>query len=127
MKGRVYAVPHRQGTQAGRLPASSVLRPGGVLRQPDLPSPDTGGGTHPTAPGPEPKHRATQEDHYDFRAQSDLKEYKGKLQSVIEDLDLPNPVIRSHYGHGFAQQYVRDDRLLRTRACHQQRPRLRRE
>jgi hypothetical protein len=23
-------------------------------------------------------------------------------------------VIRSHYGHGFAKQYVRDDRLLRT-------------
>src|ERR1039457_3455616 len=33
---------------------------------------------------------------------------------VIEDLDLPNPVIRSHYGHGFAKQYVRDDRILRT-------------
>ena len=42
------------------------------------------------------------------------KPYKGKLQSVIEDLDLPNPVIRSHYGHGFAKQYVRDGRLLRT-------------
>lgn len=42
------------------------------------------------------------------------KKYKGKLQTVIEDLDLPNPVIRSHYGHGFAKQYVRDDRLLRT-------------
>jgi hypothetical protein len=42
------------------------------------------------------------------------KEYKGKLQTVIEDLDLPNPVIRSHYGHGFVKQYVRDDRLLRT-------------
>ena len=42
------------------------------------------------------------------------KEYKGKLQTVIEDLDLPHPVIRSHYGHGFAKQYVRDDRLLRT-------------
>lgn len=42
------------------------------------------------------------------------KEYKGKLQTVIEDLDLPNPVIRSHYGHGFAKQYVRDNRLLRT-------------
>ena len=42
------------------------------------------------------------------------REYKGKLQSVIEDLGLPNPVIRSHYGHGFAKQYVRDDRLLRT-------------
>jgi len=34
------------------------------------------------------------------------KQYKGKLQTVIEDLDLPNPVIRSHYGHGFAKQYV---------------------
>ena len=42
------------------------------------------------------------------------KEYKGKLQTVMEDLDPPNPVIRSHYGHGFAKQYVRDDRLLRT-------------
>ncbi len=42
------------------------------------------------------------------------KEYKGKLQTVIEDLDLPNPVIRSHYGRGFAKQYVRDDRILRT-------------
>ncbi|MGO9259687.1 MAG: hypothetical protein ACLQU1_25745 [Bryobacteraceae bacterium] len=42
------------------------------------------------------------------------REYKGKLQSVIEDLNLPNPVIRSHYGNGFAKQYVRDDRLLRT-------------
>jgi hypothetical protein len=42
------------------------------------------------------------------------KQYKGKLQTVIEDLDLPNPVIRSHYGHGFAKQYVRDSRLLRT-------------
>src|SRR5438132_384699 len=42
------------------------------------------------------------------------KQYKGKLQTVIEDLDLPNPVIRSHYGHGSAKQYVRDNRLLRT-------------
>src|ERR1700732_1395690 len=42
------------------------------------------------------------------------KRYKGKLQTELEDLDLPNPVIRSHYGHGFAKQYVRDDRLLRT-------------
>ena len=42
------------------------------------------------------------------------KQYKGKLQTEIEDLDLPNPVIRSHYGHGFAKQYVRDGRILRT-------------
>jgi len=36
------------------------------------------------------------------------KQYKGKLQTVIEDLELPNPVIRSHYGNGFIKQYVRD-------------------
>ena len=42
------------------------------------------------------------------------QQYQGKLQTAIEDLDLPNPVMRSHYGHGFAKQYVRDNRLLRT-------------
>jgi hypothetical protein len=42
------------------------------------------------------------------------RQYKGKLQTELEDLDLPNPVIRSHYAHGFAKQYVRDQRLLRT-------------
>ena len=42
------------------------------------------------------------------------KPYKGKLQTELEDLDLPNPVIRRHYAHGFAKQYVRDHRLLRT-------------
>jgi len=42
------------------------------------------------------------------------KHYRGKLQTVIEDMDLPNPVIRSHYGNGFAKQYVRDHLALRT-------------
>jgi len=42
------------------------------------------------------------------------KLYQAKLQTVIEDLDLPHPVIHSRYGHGFAKPYVRDDRLLRT-------------
>jgi hypothetical protein len=42
------------------------------------------------------------------------KQYRGKLQTVIEDLDLPNPVIRSHYRNGFVKQYVRDHLLLRT-------------
>jgi len=37
------------------------------------------------------------------------KEYQGKLPTVIEDLDLPNPVIRSHYGHGFAKQQNRSE------------------
>jgi hypothetical protein len=40
--------------------------------------------------------------------------HAGKLQTVIEDLDLPNPVIRSHYKNGFIKQYVRDDANLRT-------------
>ena len=42
------------------------------------------------------------------------KHQAGKLQTVIEDLDLPNPVIRSHYKNGFLKQYVRDDSNLRT-------------
>ena len=42
------------------------------------------------------------------------KRHNGKLQTVIEDLDLPNPVIRSHYKNGFIKQYVRDDSNLRT-------------
>jgi hypothetical protein len=42
------------------------------------------------------------------------KRYPGKLQTVIEDLDLPNPVIRSHYRNGFIKQYVRDHFCLRT-------------
>jgi hypothetical protein len=42
------------------------------------------------------------------------KQYQGKLQTVIEDMNLPNSVIRSHYGNGFVKQYVRDHVLLRT-------------
>ncbi len=43
--------------------------------------------------------------------------YRGKLQTVIEDMNLPNPVIRSHYKNGFIKQYVRDNRLFRTEAA----------
>ena len=42
------------------------------------------------------------------------KYYKGKLQTVIQDLDLPNPVIRTHYAHGSLKQYVRDSLCLRN-------------
>lgn len=45
------------------------------------------------------------------------KRHGGKLQTVIEDMELPNPVIRSHYGHGFIKQYVRDRFCLRTEAA----------
>lgn len=43
--------------------------------------------------------------------------YRGKLQTVIEDIHLPNPVMRSHYKNGFIKQYVRDNRVLRTEAA----------
>lgn len=42
------------------------------------------------------------------------RRHGGQLQTVIEDLDLPNPVIRSHYRHSIIKQYVRDHVLLRT-------------
>ena len=42
------------------------------------------------------------------------KYHAGKPQTVIEDLDLPDPVIRSHYRNGFIKQYVRDKANLRT-------------
>jgi hypothetical protein len=45
------------------------------------------------------------------------RKYRGKLQTVIEDMNLPNPVTRSHYKNGFVKQYVRDNRMLRTEAA----------
>jgi hypothetical protein len=45
------------------------------------------------------------------------RRYQGKLQTVIEDLELPNPVIRTHYANGFIKQYVRDRWCLRTESA----------
>jgi hypothetical protein len=45
------------------------------------------------------------------------KHDRGKLQTEIEDMNLPNPVIRGHYGNGFIKQYVRDHLILRTEAA----------
>ena len=45
------------------------------------------------------------------------KLHHGKLQTEIEHMDLPNPVIRSHYRNGFIKQYVRDHLMLRTEAA----------
>lgn len=42
------------------------------------------------------------------------RRHAGKLQTAIEDLNLPSPVIRSHYKNGFVKQYVRDRLILRT-------------
>ena len=45
------------------------------------------------------------------------KQSRSKLQTEIEDMHLPNPVIRSHYRNGFIKQYVRDHLILRTEAA----------
>ena len=45
------------------------------------------------------------------------KRHHGKLQTEIEHMDPPNPVIRSHYRNGFIKQYVRDHLILRTEAA----------
>src|SRR6266446_548453 len=45
------------------------------------------------------------------------KQYRGKLQTEIEDMNLPNPVVRSHYRNGIIKQYVRDHLILRTEAA----------
>lgn len=45
------------------------------------------------------------------------RRHPGRFQTEIEDMDLPNPVVRSHYKSGFLKQYVRDDRLIRTEAA----------
>jgi hypothetical protein len=45
------------------------------------------------------------------------KHYRGKLQTEIEDMNLPNPVIRSHYGNGFIKQYVRGTNAHARETC----------
>jgi len=44
------------------------------------------------------------------------KRHRGKLETVIENLDLPNPVIRSYCRDGSIKQYGRDHCALRTEA-----------
>ncbi|HVO63560.1 MAG TPA: hypothetical protein VMT53_21730 [Terriglobales bacterium] len=45
------------------------------------------------------------------------RRHRGKLQTEIEDMYLPDPVIRSHYANGFINRYVRDHLTLRTEAA----------
>lgn len=44
------------------------------------------------------------------------RRYRGKLETLIEDLDLPNPVIRTYCRDGSIKQDVRDHLALRTEA-----------
>ena len=45
------------------------------------------------------------------------KSYRGKLQTEIENMHLPNLVIGSYYHNGFIKQDVRDHLILRTEAA----------
>ena len=53
------------------------------------------------------------------------KQYRGKLQTVIEDIQLPNPVIRSHYRQRLYQAVRPRSSQPAHRAGDQQRRRLR--
>jgi hypothetical protein len=59
--------------------------------------------------------RSAEQDHHDFRA-GITKQYPGKLQTIVEDMNQPKSVIRSHHGNSFMKQYVRDHVLLCTEA-----------
>jgi hypothetical protein len=45
------------------------------------------------------------------------KQHRGKRQTGIEDMHLPNPIIRSQYRNGCIKQYVRAHSILRTEAA----------
>ena len=63
-----------------------------------------------------PPERPAEQDHRHHRRKI-TKQHCRKLQTEIEDMHLPNPVIRSHYRNGFIKQYVRDHLILRTEAA----------
>lgn len=112
----VHSLLHSARAQGRSLPASAVLCPSRVLRQSIF-------------------HRRAALDALGERlldgsrtigrpdkitiifGRKITRHYRGKLQIEIEDMHLPNPVVRSHYGNGFIKQYVRDHLMLRTAAA----------
>src|SRR5712675_2297966 len=113
MAGPPHSVFHCDRAQTSGLPASLVLLADRILRQPDLSSAGRPRQIGGAAPRRQPHHRSTKQDHRHLRSQGH-ETIPGKLQTEIEDMNLPNPVIRSHYRNGFIKQYVRDHVILRT-------------
>jgi len=99
--------------RATRRAARRIVGQSVSARQPDLSPASRTGSTRPETAGRESYHRPAKKITIIF-GRKVTKQYKGKLQTVIEDLELPNPMIRSHYGKGFLKQYVRDHLCLRT-------------
>src|ERR1700752_2186953 len=111
MAGLPYAVLPRDRTPTSRLPASPLFRSSRVLRQSSifrLAALDRMGerllDANRTIGQP---NKITV-----IFGRKVTRPYRGKLQTEIEDMDLPNPVIRSHYRNGFIKQYVRDHLIL---------------
>src|SRR5260370_41658509 len=80
-------------TARARLLASTVLRPSGILRQPDLPTSRSARSTGRSTPGCQSQSRPARQAYGDLRP-ADAKQYSGKLQTEIEDLHLGKPVMR---------------------------------
>src|SRR5512132_1914397 len=114
--GAPHAVLYSQGAPGIRLPASTVLLAGGVLRQPHLPASRGAGQTGERLLDANRTIGQPNKLTVIFGRRIS-KHYRGKLQTEIEDMDLPNPVIRSHYGNGFVKQYVSDNLMLSNEAA----------
>ena len=116
MAGPLHPVLHGKRAQTSRLPAPAILLAGRILRQSDL------------------SRRAALDKLGERLLDANrtigqpnkitvifgrkiTKQYRGKLQTEIEDMNLPNAVIRSHYRNGFIKQYVRDHLIFRTEAA----------
>src|ERR1700720_3609976 len=111
MVGPFHSVFHGNRAQTGGLPAPIVLFADRTVRQPDLSSAaalDKLGerllDANRTIGQP---NKITV-----IFGRKVTKQYRGKLQTEIED--MPNPVIPSSYRNGFIKQYVRDHGILRT-------------
>ena len=63
----------------------------GILRQPDLSQAGRNRSTRPTAAGCQSLYRLQPNKITVIFGRKVTKHYKGKLQTVIEDLELPNP------------------------------------
>src|ERR1700740_3076601 len=108
MAGPLHTVLQRHRAPAGRLSAPAILLAGRILRQPDFPSAGRPRQAGRASARRQPHDRPTQQDHSHLRSQSH------ETKSWQAAMDLPNPLIRSHYRNGFIKQYVRDHLNLRT-------------
>src|ERR1700726_2762816 len=119
MAGPPHSVFHCDRAQTSGLPASVVVLADRILRQPDLSSAGRPRQIGGAAPRRQPHNRTIGQPNKItvIFGRKVTKQYRGKLQTEIEDMNLPNLVVRSHYRNGFIKQYVRDHVILRTEAA----------